>query len=232
MWRRFCPATFSYVISSSLFLLIKNSYIHCVKLKDTGAPYPLLSEAARSWRGPRPALPSVASASDHSVLQTAGQTTSVRDIPPAPQRQPLPLKPRTVSPFNDQGMPSSSTSATALSGVQTRLMTDSGAINSRAESFDRERPKLQLQKRSVPAELPPFQPPQNAFNLSEQMERSKQRMAEKARKEQEEMARKQRALELAFASDDEEEEVCGGCRYDSDEWEEQEAEYSGSSDEE
>lgn len=27
-------------------------YVHCVKLRDTCAPYPLLSDAVRSWRGP------------------------------------------------------------------------------------------------------------------------------------------------------------------------------------
>jgi R3H domain len=52
-------------------------YIHCTKLRDTRAPYPLLSDAVHQWRGPqRP--PTTTVSSDHTTLQTAGQSTSGR----------------------------------------------------------------------------------------------------------------------------------------------------------
>lgn len=227
-------------------------YIHCVKLRDTGAPHPLLSDAARNWRGPKPILASTTSAhtsaasatsasSDHSLLQTAGQSTRGREIPAAPQRQPLPLKPRTanLSVDHESGLlPSAAyagSAATAIGGAPTRIMTEAAAANSRFESLSsgRERPKLYLQKRSVPLEMPRYEPPdKSGFDVAEELERSKKDAEAKARKEREKMERRQRVLEAAFASDDEEEHGQRTAGDSDSEWEEQEAAYAGSSDEE
>jgi len=202
-------------------------YIHCVKLRDTSAPCPLLSDAARNWRGPRPMIRGVSagSLSDH-VQQTAGQSTSGREIPPPPERTPLPLKPRSVAPGTETATPNS---GPAISGAPTRSMEEAGApVSSRfaALSVERERPKLQLQKRTLPTELPPFGQP-SKFDVSEDLSRQKQRMEEKARKEREKVEQQRRASEAAFASDDEN----GGDA--SSEWEEAEEEqfYSGSDEE-
>jgi len=213
-----------------------NRYIHCVKLRDTRAPYPLLSEAARNWRGPQPVLQStlprapasvVSGFDDHSLQQTAGQATRGREIPPAPQRQPLPLKPRTA---NLDVAPSSFSGAVTIGGAPTRTMTEPGTANSRFDSLSsgRERPKLHLAKRTAPLEMPPHQSIESeaqGYDVSEELRRREAKMKEKARKEQERIERQKRAVEAAFASDDERSHGRVG---DSDsEWEEQAAVYSG-----
>lgn len=78
-----------------------------------------------------------------------------------------------------------------------------GAINSRAVGLEPERPRLQLQERTLPLELPPFEAPIEVHDAQE-VERLRQRAEEKARKELERKARELRALEAAFASDDDE----------------------------
>lgn len=161
-----------------------NRYIHCVKLLDTSAPYPLLSEAAKNWRGPTIATtPSL----EHSSQQTAGQDTrGGLEVDLNPRAAPL-------------GLP--------------------------------ERPKLDLKERTLPLELPPFQPPPLAAGAldeesEEQRRRRQAKIVEQKQKEQERKDRKQQILEAAFASDSEEESL-GEVDADSD-WEEAEELYSGS----
>lgn len=183
-------------------------YIHCVKLRDTSVPYPLLSDAARNWRGPRPLLQSTMS--DHASLQTAGQTTGGRDMPAPPERVPLSLKPRSVATDSDaiESLPP----GIAISGAPTRTMLEPEAtLNSRFGSLavDRERTKLELAKRTVPLELAPYEQPSKGFDFSEEVQRQKERTEMKARKEREREARKQKALEAAFASSDEEGSLAG-----------------------
>lgn len=105
-------------------------YIHCVKLKDTGAPRPLLSDAARNWRGPKPV---VFDQTDHALKQTAGQTP--REFPPPPDREPLALKPRSHPPGfeNDTG-----------DDAKQATLRDHGVMNSRSDPLftGRERPRL------------------------------------------------------------------------------------------
>ena len=93
-------------------------------------------------------------------------------------------------------------------------------------STARERPKIALAKRSVPLELPPFEP-QKPFNLAEDMKRSQERLEDKKKKEREQADKRMRALEDAFASDDEDDAQSS----DSD-WGEEEALYKGESEEE
>ncbi|KAL3910431.1 MAG: hypothetical protein SGILL_007692, partial [Bacillariaceae sp.] len=63
-------------------------YIHCVKLLATHAPHPLLSEAAKNWRGSLPDVSNI-QLSDHSSLQTAGQISKSRDLPAAAASVPV-----------------------------------------------------------------------------------------------------------------------------------------------
>ncbi|CAB9505857.1 R3H domain [Seminavis robusta] len=166
-------------------------YIHCVKLLDTGAPYPLLSDAARHWRGPTGA----------GISLGRGQQTAGQD--------------------------------TWGSEVRAPIVTDLSAAaptNSRAAALTSARPKLELKERTLPLELPPFEPPTKTSELEaeseEQIRRRKLRMEEQKRKEQEREERKQRALEAAFASDSEEESLRGMGEDDDDSWVEGEALYN------
>mmetsp|Transcript_16774 Transcript_16774/g.27849 ORF Transcript_16774/g.27849 Transcript_16774/m.27849 type:complete len:844 (+) Transcript_16774:31-2562(+) len=189
-------------------------YIHCVKLRDTSAPNPLLSEAARNWRGPRPV---VVDLTDHAVKQTAGQTP--REFPPPPDREPLQLKPRT-----DDGSSSLGYAAAKADGESD------AQINSRSDELfsGRERPKLNLVSRTLPVELAPIE---KSFTLTEERERQKVVRAEQIRAQKLEVENKRRILESAFASDDEEQSLKS---HDSAEWDdinEQDALYSGSDEE-
>lgn len=159
-------------------------YIHCVKLLDTSIPYPLLSDAARHWRGP---TGNVSSLEQTSSLQTAGQDTRGGEV-----------------------------------------------ANSRAAALVPERPKLELKDRTLPLELPPFQPPvQESEGVpdGEELFRLKQARAERKREEKEERELlKRRTLEAAFASDSEEDRSLGEVDADV-EWEQGEALYTGSDEE-
>jgi hypothetical protein len=190
-------------------------YIHCVKMLDTHMPHPLLSDVARNWRGPPPQgrLGEVRH-NNNTSQQTAGQSTKSREIPPPPERVPLPLKPRSLAPGEQK--------ADRIPLTTEEGVTDSS--NARFGSlFDgRERPKLELAKRTVPREIPEFEPEKGFDFAADRLEREV-KQEEKARKEREAADEKRRALEDAFASDDE-----GGGQSSGSEWEEPEALYTGS----
>jgi hypothetical protein len=199
-------------------------YINCVKLRDTRAPYPLLSEAIRMNQ--RPLLRE----KEQPSQQTAAPNASIvgRSMPPPPERKPLPLKPRSIT-------DSSSTIAKngiSISGAPSRTMTDeirSSRFSSLSE--DRERPKLHLAKRTVPLELPPFEP-QKGINIAEELERQRQRENARLLKEKKLEERRLHALEAAFASDDEDNNVHARDLDDDDsDWEEKEPVYQDSDDE-
>ena len=196
-----------------------NRYIHCVKLRDTSAPAPLLSEAARNWRGPRPF---VVDQTDRVLKQTAGQAP--REFPPSRPREPLVLKPRSV----DSTHPGLSASATK------KLDTESEAqINSRSEDLlGRQRRKLELAPRTLPIERPAMEEASKGYSLVEERERQKVAREEQLRLRKEEEEKKRRILESVFASDDEDD---GSLKsHNSSEWddvEDQEEQYSGSDDE-
>ena len=200
-------------------------YIHCVKTQETMAPYPLLSVAVRQWKGPRPFL------TEHAMQQTAGQATrqatgvTSRNFPEPPIRPPLHLKP-----------PSTGTAATkpneafTLSGAKP--LREEEKASARFDGLAPQRTKLQLQPRTAPLEMPPFepQPATPTFDVQEHLRRQQERMEEKARQEQAAVDAKRRALEAAFASDSEEDGRKAGS-LDSDDWVEQEPLYQGSEDE-
>lgn len=181
-------------------------YIHCAKLQDTRAPFPLLSDAARSWRGPTFNLNRL----DHPLLQTAGQITEGRSISVPSERIPLSLKPRT------EVVPSEN--------IATLSMQEHDKESSRFAVLGRERPKLELQERTLPLEMPM----QNEdYDIKKDLANQRRRAEEKMHKEREKMQHKQRLLEAAFASDDEQSVL----RVDDDsDWEEQSPLYTGDED--
>jgi hypothetical protein len=158
-------------------------YIHCRKQLDSRVPQPLLSEAVRSWKGPSPVF--------------------ARPLPTGPDtRIPLALKPRTTAveaSFTEKPV----ATGMSISGGATRTMLNDmpDTNNSRVEGLVRERPKLQLQQRSIPSELPPIEA-KKEFDIAEELERQKIRAKKELEKTRSRKAREQRALEAAFASDD------------------------------
>jgi hypothetical protein len=93
---------------------------------------------------------------------------------------------------------------------------------------DRERPKLELAPRTVPLELPPYQPTK-VYDVAEERERQKSAIADKAQKEREAAERKAKILADAFASSDEELSLASA---GSSEWEDAEEQFAGSDSEE
>jgi R3H domain len=188
-------------------------YIHCVKLRDTSAPYPLLSDAMRNWQ------PSRLVTFDHSTQQTAGQSTmSEREFPSGPARIPLSLKPRSTMVNDGLSSTTAAMMGVSISGVPSRTMDDSDIVNSRFSALyaGRERPKLELQPRTLPLEQP-------AVSIPAVSSKPKQRVVDRTDQAAELEQRQRRALEAAFASDDEP---------DSDsEWEEKVPVFAGSGEE-
>jgi hypothetical protein len=215
-------------------------YVHCVKLRDTCAPYPLLSEAMKAWQpsinrnmmtSTGSTLPGPTSSAfysnDHSTNQTAGQSTTSEQQREFPsdvnhQRVPLSLKPCSLT-LQQQQQQHGTFIGTPIGGIPSRTMTESTDNHNRFDSLTdgRERPKLQLQKRTLPLDTPA----QNVFDINDgKHEQQMVRQMMKQHKEKERNEKKQRALEAAFASDDE---------HDSDsEWVEQVAIYHSSSEDE
>jgi R3H domain len=182
-------------------------YIHCVKLRDTSAPHPLISSAMRHWQ---PSRPTISHSLDHSTLQTAGQSTiSEREFSSGgPSRVPLSLKPRSAT-TQDTIVTWGTSVGVSIGGTPSRLMEEYDTTTMMSGRFSslhdgRERPKLELKKRTLPLSLPPLELSQNVVDtVSEAHDRQMDRNVAKSRKEQELAERKQRALQLAFASDDE-----------------------------
>ena len=222
-------------------------YIHCTKMRDTSAPHPLLSEAARKLKGPGTGahtLPPVRPASQgadgvhhaQTSTQTGGQgvTPSVASITPreftvTEERKPLKLEPRTIPPGQVLAE-ESGTAGTKASGK------DDWEDHEPAERFsslalgEKERIKLTLAPRTKPLELPPYQQNQtktyDVAKARERIEREKKEKLEKQRKKEE---KKKNILASAFASDSEDEDNGS----DSSDWgEEQDAVFEGSDGEE
>ena len=193
-------------------------YIHCVKLRDTSVPRPLLSEAARNWQGPR----LVTREQEHPIKQTAGQAP--REFPPPPDRDPLPLQPRTL-PIGFVPPPGAMYDMDVLAAPLANTRS--------SELFSgRERPKLQLAARTLPVEEVLLPEPDQTYSIVEERERQRRAREERARLEQSMEEKKRRALESAFASDSEAESLAS---HDSDEWDDvpdQQAQYTGSDEDE
>jgi hypothetical protein len=165
---------------------------------------------------PNPVLP------EHAFQETAGPSTHGRELLSGPQRVPLSLKPRSQTADSE---PIESLPGMAISGARTLTMTEQpdAALNSRFGALDvgRERPTFELQKRTLPLELPAYEQPKG-FDFAEEVQRQKERVETRERKEREAEGRKQRALEAAFASSDEEGDVDGAAGDDDSEWSEDE----------
>eukprot|EP00553_Chaetoceros_curvisetus_P005163 CAMPEP_0204615014 /NCGR_PEP_ID=MMETSP0717-20131115/2624_1 /ASSEMBLY_ACC=CAM_ASM_000666 /TAXON_ID=230516 /ORGANISM="Chaetoceros curvisetus" /LENGTH=642 /DNA_ID=CAMNT_0051627859 /DNA_START=87 /DNA_END=2015 /DNA_ORIENTATION=- len=222
-----------------------NRYIHCVKLLETRAPRPLLSQAVRSWRGPTVPPPSILlsekpSATTHSG-QTAGEDTasSGRHLPLEDERTPLNLAPRTVAPTGIAAPPGAMfdmavmelpiDAAATASNSSKNIKGPASASQEAAPRFapmlaERERPRLNLDPRTKPLELPKYEPPPST--RAEELEKNRilkrNAIIEREKAEEE---KKRNILAAAFASDDEEDDS-------ESEWEVEEAVYSGSDSEE
>ena len=201
-------------------------YIHCVKLLETSAPYPLLSDAVRTWRGPTPGLSTGKTSSLIATQQAAGQTTmsmpsgSSASENRAPlklahrdeERAPLQLAPRTSTDKLEMatqgalfGIDSTFT-PTAPDGIKgPASATQEAAPRFAPLLAERERPRIQLEARTKPLELPPFQAASkfDPTKMQRQID-EKDRIAEEKRNKLKE--REQSILAYAFASDDESEE--------------------------
>jgi hypothetical protein len=224
-------------------------YIHCVKLRETSAPYPLLSVALPNWQRPVLGVP------DHSSRQTAGQTTqqtalvitAARELPPAPDRVPLTLKPRTphavVVELPPSGVPIGGTrhrsmeETNNLATTATTAMTDASAAGRFQGLVERERPKLELQKRTKPLDDLPPPLETTVVDEAEAAEAAaafKRRQQAKVQRERALAARQEQVLAEAFASDDEDDDrKKPPIEEDSDsDWEEQPAMFVGEDDDE
>jgi R3H domain len=162
-------------------------YIHCVKVVSTRAPKPLLSEILH--------LPLHQSVRIHQ--SEVGQLSG-REMPQPPIRIPLALQPRS-----DEGKIPASSSSTGMSlNGQPRLSMSDTTTASRFDTLleGRERPKLELAKRTLPVELPAFQPKKATDEMVERL-RAKAKRAILLQETMEHRTKK--AIEAAFASDDE-----------------------------
>jgi len=220
-------------------------YVHCVKLLYTRMPRPLLSEVATRWRG-LVSLPDATrtlydslptrTLSGHTSQQTAGQTSQSRELPPPPNRVPLPLIIRSASPTDDVFSERPFRAVTGMSSCKGIPIPGGTAQNSRSDALmDKERTQLELLPRSVPLELPPFEQQQQTtvtYDAEEDLKKRRARLVERRQREKEVEEKKKKVLEEAFASDDDE-DVINTNTVDSDsEWgEEQEPFYVGNDEE-
>ena len=131
-------------------------YIYCAKLDDTCAPNPLLSEAARKWRGHTTTAPSGPNSVsvDLSLLPTGpapkSSSSAAIDGWRDEQRVPLKLAPRTLD--GAKYVPDSSMGGlTRTSSTQLLSMTSKRPQPTRFTALhEKERPKMQLVPRSIP----------------------------------------------------------------------------------
>jgi len=195
-------------------------YIHCVKMLETYAPRPLLSDAVKNWRGPVFKGPRTTTSKETTEDMFS---STAREFPLAEDRTPLKLSSRTI-PTGVQ--PSVLNESNSSGQPQINIYgSEAREPNERFASLmaERERTKLILEPRTKPLELPPYQPSQKKIDEMMQEKRNKMMENDKLKRHQEE-EKKKRILEAAFASEDEESSS------DSD-WEIGEALYSGSEEE-
>ena len=227
-------------------------YIYCKKLADTAAPYPLLSDAARKWRGPAPgSIPA-------AILNTSQPSSAVAPVSSdgwrVEGRVPLKLAPRTVDEGTKPVPVVTGMGMTRSSSTPYLSMTGEKPPPPRfANLHENERPKLQLTKRQIPPpdeldkrnlspeqweELDNITQEQILREIDEQNEKKRlaqereqrkidarvHRKEHKAKKKQDVQQKKQALLESVFASDDDDD--------DSDnDWFESDIAFDGSDDE-
>ena len=193
-------------------------YIHCVKLLDTRAPSVLLSDATRQWKGPQ---------QDHQ----RHELIDLMDLPRSSKG--------SSNDHYSQQTAGQATEAPSSSSLRWNALAKSDDDDK--ELLFMERPRLDLQKRTLPLELPPYQPPSdsnNSYFTSQERKLRQERMEEKARKEREQVEDQRRLLEAAFASDDDDDNNGGptttkrAMSDDDSEWTEEEEQYQGGSSDE
>ena len=228
-------------------------YIYCKKLADTTAPHPLLSEAARKWRGPAPGGSSAA------ILNTSQTSSTVTPVSSdgwrLEGRVPLKLAPRTVDEGTKPEPAVTGVGMTRSSSTPFLSMTGEKPPAPRfANLHQNERPKLQLAKRQIPSpdelnkrNLTPEKWEELDNNTQEQIlheideqnvkkqlafEREQRkidarihRKVHKAKKKQYAQEKKQALLESVFASDDDDDDS------EEEEWFESDIAFDGSDDE-
>lgn len=171
-------------------------YINCKKLRDTRTPYPLLSDAIKNYK---PTLQLTKPTGKTEVNAKAINKMAPREFPPGPERKPLPLLPRTVTDNPPDGaMFDCHTPAT------NAVNTEETIPSKRFEVLARERPKLSLEPRTIPRELPEYHSTHDALRESKMASiafTEKQRRQQE--KEEERNKRAESILAAAFASDDE-----------------------------
>ena len=197
-------------------------YIHCSKLADTSAPHPLLSDAARKWRGPVFGAPSV----PYRAPVSASTAASDSDGWHTEQRVPLKLAPRTVA-EGDAKPPATGMGMTRSSSTPLLSMTGEVPAPPRfADLHDKERPKLQLAPRTVPPSEESQRQAVQAERIAKKEEARVYRQEYRQKKQQHNEEKKKVILESAFASDDE------GVDWSSDsDWFVEDAAFEGSDDE-
>ncbi|KAL7452170.1 hypothetical protein ACHAWC_003889, partial [Mediolabrus comicus] len=221
-------------------------YIYCKKMADTAAPHPLLSEAARKWRGPTPGSSSVP-----AILNTSSTPSDGWRVE---GRVPLKLAPRTIDEGTKPPPVVTGMGMTRSSSTPFLSMTGEKPPPPRfANLHENERPKLTLAKRQIPNpdelekrnltpekwdELDDDTKAQimseiEEMNVKKQvaLEREKKkidarihRKEQKAKKKQDVLEKKQALLQSAFDSDDDDEDT------DND-WFESDIAFDGSDDE-
>lgn len=192
-------------------------YIHCSKLVDTSTPHPLLSDAAKKWRGPVPGAPvpyqappslKAAPASKSISKDTEGWHTE--------QRVPLKLAPRSV-PDQSPHLAISGVGITRSTSSQALLtMTGEKPAPPRFADLHEERPKLQLMPRTIPPSEESLKLAAHAERQHKKEEARMHRHEDRKRKEHAEEQKKRAILESAFASDDEDEGSSGSDWFEGD----------------
>jgi hypothetical protein len=180
-------------------------YIHCSKLADTSAPHPLLSDAAKKWRGPVPGalvIPYRAPVSlPTAPTAVAATPPNVADSWHTEQRVPLRLAPRTLA----EGAPQPTSTGMGMTrSTSTPLLSMTGEKPAppRFADLHEERPRLQLAPRTIP-------PSEESLKLAAQTERARKKEDERIhrteyreKKQKANEEKKKAILESAFASDD------------------------------
>jgi hypothetical protein len=189
-------------------------YIQCTKTNDTIAPYPFLSDAVRSWKGP--SLVSQSRTNDETI------DVPLRSLENNVERVPLKLAPRSIPAGLDVPV-GTMYDVHPMSGFDSASAAQEPAARFAPILEERERPKLVLDPRTKPLELPPIELQQKVDALSLAAEYKKE-IAESMKKKKMQEEKKKKILASAFASDDESagtESV----------WEEEDAMVSGSDEE-
>mmetsp|Transcript_16940 Transcript_16940/g.27539 ORF Transcript_16940/g.27539 Transcript_16940/m.27539 type:complete len:1080 (-) Transcript_16940:164-3403(-) len=132
-------------------------YVHCSKLVDTSAPYPLLSDAVRRWRGPNTSTATFGEGAMMTLptgpaLKLSSAPSSSSTWQRTEQRVPLKLVPRSVADGNGVVSLPDGPGMTHSTSTPLLSMTGERPPPPRFADLgqDKERTRLQLAPRSIP----------------------------------------------------------------------------------